>query len=92
LGQLPSVKNDRRNTWPRKRLLRTFRYQQFILTSLSPLAMRPNTTLFRRLLPALLLASLALASCERCKDNDPRPRGNKCGTTTPAQGQPGGNS
>ena len=54
--------------------------------------MRPNTTLFRRLLPALLLASLALASCERCKDNDPRPRGNKCGTTTPAQGQPGGNS
>ncbi len=47
-------------------------------------------TRFRWLLPALLLTSLALASCER-KDHDPRPHGKgKCGSSnTPP---PGGNS
>lgn len=42
----------------------------------------------RRLLPALLLAGLALASCAHRKDHDPRPRG-KCGTHTPPP-TPGG--
>ncbi|MDB5235287.1 MAG: hypothetical protein JWR44_2280 [Hymenobacter sp.] len=49
--------------------------------------MRPTTTLFSRVLPALLLASLGLASCEHRKDCDPRPK-NKCGTTTPAPTTP----
>ena len=44
---------------------------------------------FRRLLPALLLASLALASCNHRKDGDPRPK-NKCGANKPPA--PGGNS
>ena len=55
----------------------------------------PTPTFFRRLVPALLLASLALASCGQCKDRDPRPRNsNKCGngpTATPPT-MPTGNS
>jgi hypothetical protein len=57
--------------------------------------MPATATLFRRLLPALLLAGLALTSCEHRKDCDPRPR-NKCGTTTTTPvatpPKPGGNS
>lgn len=53
--------------------------------------MRAPTTPFRRLLPALLLVSLTLASCERCKDHDPRPKG-KCGSHTPTPSKPTGNS
>ncbi|MDQ2770163.1 MAG: hypothetical protein M3Y54_06655 [Bacteroidota bacterium] len=51
-------------------------------------------TRFRWLLPALLLTSLTLASCEGCKDHDPRPHGKgKCGSSTPATTPPsGGNS
>ncbi|WP_345058886.1 hypothetical protein [Hymenobacter glaciei] len=41
-----------------------------------------TATFFRRLLPAVLLTSLALASCEHSKDHDPRPRG-KCGNNNP---------
>lgn len=48
-------------------------------------------TFSRLLLPALLLASLALASCERCKDHDPRPKG-KCGSQAPAPSKPSSNS
>ena len=51
----------------------------------------PTATFFRRLLPVVLLTSLALASCEHCKDRDPRPKG-KCGTQAPATPTPGGNS
>ena len=51
----------------------------------------PTATFFRRLLPAVLLTSLALASCEGCKDRDPRPR-NKCGSQAPAPSRPNGNS
>ena len=52
-----------------------------------------TATFFRRLLPALLLTSLALASCERDKDHDPRPKG-KCGSTAPTSSTPapGGHS
>ena len=52
-----------------------------------------TATFFRRLLPALLLTSLALASCEGCKDHDPRPKG-KCGSKAPTSSTPapGGNS
>ncbi|HEX8329862.1 MAG TPA: hypothetical protein VF629_20155 [Hymenobacter sp.] len=40
--------------------------------------MHTSTTFFRRLLPALLLASLALASCgEDCKEDDPKPSSSK---------------
>ena len=53
-----------------------------------------TTTFLRRLLPALLLGSLALASCER-KDHDPRPN-NRCGSKTApptsGTGTPGGPS
>ena len=48
-------------------------------------------TFSRLLLPALFLTSLAQASCERCKDHDPRPRG-KCGSQAPAPSKPSGNS
>ena len=53
----------------------------------------PTATFFRRLLPVVLLGSLALASCEGCKDHDPRPRG-KCNKTAPTSTTPpsGGNS
>ena len=54
----------------------------------------PSATFFRRLLPAVLLTSLALASCEHRKDHDPRPRG-KCGNgspTTTSTSTPGGHS
>ncbi|MDB5269310.1 MAG: hypothetical protein JWP58_2350 [Hymenobacter sp.] len=55
-----------------------------------------TATFFRRLLPALLLTSLALASCERCKDHDPRPNNKgKCGSaapTTTTTTPPGGHS
>ena len=51
----------------------------------------PTATFFRRLLPVVLLTSLALASCERGKDHDPRPR-NKCGSQVPAPPTPNGNS
>ncbi|MET4073772.1 hypothetical protein [Hymenobacter sp. UYCo722] len=54
----------------------------------------PTATFFRRLLPVVLLTSLALASCERCKEHDPRPRGN-CGSKMPTTTTPpasGGNS
>ena len=50
--------------------------------------MKSSTTLLRRLLPALLLAGLALSSCEHRKAQDPRPKG-KCGSGPAA---PGGNS
>ena len=56
----------------------------------SPAYMR-TATFFRRLLPALLLTSLALASCEGCKDRDPRPKG-KCGSHTTPPPAPGGNN
>ena len=55
------------------------------------LARMHTATFFRRLLPALLLTSLALASCERCKDHDPRPKG-KCGSQAPTPSKPSGNS
>lgn len=48
-------------------------------------------TFFRRLLPVMLLASCALASCGQRKDCDPRPK-NRCGTPTSAATKPGGNS
>ncbi|GAC1369081.1 MAG: hypothetical protein NVS3B25_09250 [Hymenobacter sp.] len=48
-------------------------------------------TVFRRLLPALLLAGLVLTSCERHKECDPHPK-TKCGTHTTAPPAPGGNS
>ena len=52
----------------------------------------PTATLFRRLLPAvLLLGSLALASCEGSKDHDPRPKG-KCGAHSTPPPAPGGNN
>ena len=53
----------------------------------------PTATFFRRLLPAVLLGSLALASCEHDKDHDPHPRG-KCNKTVPTTTTPpaGGNS
>ncbi|MCC3153109.1 hypothetical protein Q3A66_10090 [Hymenobacter sp. BT770] len=51
----------------------------------------PTATLYRRLLPALLLAGLALSSCEHRKDCDPKPKG-KCGTTAPSTTPPTGNS
>ena len=50
----------------------------------------PTATFFRRLLPVVLLGSLALASCEGCKDHDPRPRG-KCGSHTAPPPAPGNN-
>jgi hypothetical protein len=50
----------------------------------------PARLLLHRLLPALLLASLTLASCEHRKDCDPHPK-KKCGTTT-APPKSGGNS
>lgn len=50
-----------------------------------------TTTLFRRLLPALLLAGLALSSCECRKDGDPHPK-NRCGTGTVSGTKPGGNN
>ncbi|UOQ96379.1 hypothetical protein MUN81_14110 [Hymenobacter sp. 5317J-9] len=54
--------------------------------------MHNTSTLLRRLLPALLLGSLALAACEHRKDCDPRPK-NKCGSTQTSSGtKPGGNS
>ena len=51
-------------------------------------------TRFRWLLPALLLTSLTLASCEDGKDHDPRPhRKGKCGNSAPTVTPPsGGNS
>ncbi|MBH8558849.1 hypothetical protein [Hymenobacter negativus] len=53
-----------------------------------------TATFFRRLLPAMLLTSLALASCECRKDHDPRPNKGKCGSTAPSTTTPppGGNS
>ena len=51
--------------------------------------MKSSNTLLRRLLPALLLVSLALSSCEHRKDRDPRPdKKGKCGSAS----TPGGNS
>ena len=48
----------------------------------------PTATFFRQLLPAvLLLGSLTLASCEGCKDHDPRPHA-KCGSKVPATTTP----
>ena len=52
--------------------------------------MRTPVTILRRLLPALLLMSLALASCERHKEHDPRPK-SKCGSSNPAPPNPGSN-
>lgn len=52
--------------------------------------MNSMPTFFRRLLPVLLLSSLALASCGR-KECDPRPK-KKCGTPTSSTTKPGGNS
>ncbi|GAB2867206.1 hypothetical protein [Hymenobacter ruber] len=53
-----------------------------------------TATFFRRLLPVMLLTSLALASCEGCKDRDPRPNKGKCGSTAPTSTTPppGGHS
>lgn len=48
-----------------------------------------TTTLFRWLVPALLLAGLALSSCEHRKDGDPHPRNGRCGSTTSGT-KPGG--
>ncbi len=45
----------------------------------------------RRLLPALVVGALLLASCECRKDHDPRPRG-KCGSSAPAPARPTGSS
>jgi hypothetical protein len=56
-----------------------------------PKPMRPTPTILRRLLPALLLAGLTLASCECRKDRDPKPKG-QCGTPTASTTKPGGNS
>lgn len=53
--------------------------------------MSRTITRFRRLLPALLLAGLTLASCQCRKDRDPQPKG-KCGTSTTSNTKPGGNS
>lgn len=55
--------------------------------------MHPSATFLRRLLPALLLAGLTLASCGLRKDCDPKPKNNKCGTPA-ATGSttPGGHS
>ena len=53
--------------------------------------MKNPPTFLRRLLPALLLASLALTACECGKDRDPRPK-NKCGSSKPATPKPSGNS
>jgi len=52
--------------------------------------MRAPVPSLRRLLPALLLAGLALSSCER-KDHDPHPKG-KCGSHTTPPPTPGGNN
>lgn len=51
-----------------------------------------TATFFRRLLPALLLTSLALASCERCKDRDPRPKSKKCDNYPTPTPPPSGNN
>ena len=51
----------------------------------------PTATFFRRLLPAVLLTSLVLASCEHRKDHDPRPKG-KCGAHSTPPPAPGGNN
>ncbi|WP_460549888.1 hypothetical protein [Hymenobacter daeguensis] len=53
--------------------------------------MRSTPTFFRRLVPALLLAGLTLASCQCRKDHDPKPKG-QCGTPTTGTTKPGGNS
>jgi hypothetical protein len=53
--------------------------------------MHAPVLIFRRLLPALLLGSLALASCEHRKDHDPRPNG-KCGSHTTPPPAPSGNN
>lgn len=50
-----------------------------------------TATFFRRLLPVVLLGSLALVSCERCKDHDPRPK-DKCGSHTTPPPVPAGNN
>jgi hypothetical protein len=62
-----------------------------IPSRLIPKHMSRTITLFRRLLPALLLAGLTLASCQCRKDHDPQPKG-KCGTSTTSTTKPGGNS
>ncbi len=48
--------------------------------------MKKPATFPRRLLPALLLAGLALASCEQCKDRDPKPK-SRNQSQNPSQGQ-----
>ena len=48
-----------------------------------------TATFSRRQLAVVLLTSIALASCERGKDHDPRPR-NKCGSHAPAPSRPNG--
>ncbi|MBF9224287.1 hypothetical protein [Hymenobacter ruricola] len=56
--------------------------------------MQITTTLLRRLMPALLLGSLALTACQHRKDCDPRPK-NKCGNApgpTSSTTKPGGAS
>ena len=53
--------------------------------------MTTSATFLRRLLPALLLAGLALTSCEHRKDCDPKPRG-KCGTQAPEPTKPSGSN
>ena len=53
--------------------------------------MRAPVLTFRRLLPVMLAAGLALTSCEHCKDRDPRPKG-KCGSNTTPPPAPGGNN
>lgn len=50
-----------------------------------------TATFFRRLLPVVLLGSLALASCEGCKDHDPRPK-DKCGSHSIPPPAPAGNN
>ena len=52
--------------------------------------MRASVYSFRWLLPVLLVAGLALASCEHCKDHDPRPK-SKCGPPTTPPPAPGNN-
>ncbi|HEX8506363.1 MAG TPA: hypothetical protein VF630_13425 [Hymenobacter sp.] len=57
--------------------------------------MRTSTKFLRRLLPALLLGSLGLASCgEDCKEDDPQPRKeqkqqDRCPSTPPPPARSG---
>lgn len=58
-----------------------------------PRSLMRTATLFRGLVPALLLVGLTLSSCNCRKDDDPRPKKGKCGTKTTTTGtKPGGAS